>query len=255
MDVHATLPLFAGPFLLLALWKHSLGRHTDLTLRSARGRRGAYRDAAARARPGQADMKRALLAVVLLAACAGAAGWWWLNRASGPRSLAGLRRSRIRPRVADAHRTHHRHRRRPRRSGGGRRAAVHPGRCGRQGGARRRCRQAGGGARRGSPTCRRASRDTEIAQAEADLADLIATRDRIAKDLTRNEELLRTGAASRQTVDQQRADLCIGDRAGRCRQREARADALADRAAVRDRRAERHGRAGARRHWRRPSGS
>jgi HlyD family secretion protein len=51
------------------------------------------------------------------------------------------------------------------------------------------------------------SRDTEIAQGRADLADLIATRDRIAKDLARNEELLRTGAASRQTVDQQRADL------------------------------------------------
>jgi AcrR family transcriptional regulator len=31
IDVHATLPLFAGPFVLLALWKHSLGRHTDLT--------------------------------------------------------------------------------------------------------------------------------------------------------------------------------------------------------------------------------
>jgi AcrR family transcriptional regulator len=31
MDVHATLPLFAAPFLLLALWKHSLGRHTDLS--------------------------------------------------------------------------------------------------------------------------------------------------------------------------------------------------------------------------------
>jgi AcrR family transcriptional regulator len=30
IDVHATLPLFAGPFLLMALWKHSLGRHTDL---------------------------------------------------------------------------------------------------------------------------------------------------------------------------------------------------------------------------------
>jgi AcrR family transcriptional regulator len=30
VDVHNTLPLFAGPFLLLALWKHSLGRHTDL---------------------------------------------------------------------------------------------------------------------------------------------------------------------------------------------------------------------------------
>jgi HlyD family secretion protein len=51
------------------------------------------------------------------------------------------------------------------------------------------------------------SRDTEIAQARADLTDLIATRDRIARDLMRNEELLRTGAASRQTVDQQRSDL------------------------------------------------
>jgi HlyD family secretion protein len=51
------------------------------------------------------------------------------------------------------------------------------------------------------------SRDTEIAQGRADLADLIATRDRIARDLQRNEELLRTGAASRQVVDQQRADL------------------------------------------------
>lgn len=30
MDVHAVLPLFAAPFLLLVLWKHSLGRHTDL---------------------------------------------------------------------------------------------------------------------------------------------------------------------------------------------------------------------------------
>lgn len=30
VDLHAVLPLFAGPFLLLALWKHSLGRHTDL---------------------------------------------------------------------------------------------------------------------------------------------------------------------------------------------------------------------------------
>ena len=31
MDVHTILPLFAAPFLLLAMWKHSLGRHTDLT--------------------------------------------------------------------------------------------------------------------------------------------------------------------------------------------------------------------------------
>jgi HlyD family secretion protein len=51
------------------------------------------------------------------------------------------------------------------------------------------------------------SRDTEIAQGRADLVDLIATRDRIAKDLARNQELLRTGAASHQIVDQQQADL------------------------------------------------
>src|SRR5262249_57797268 len=50
------------------------------------------------------------------------------------------------------------------------------------------------------------SRDTEIAQARADLLDLTASRDRIGRDLGRNEELLRTGAASRMTVDQQRAD-------------------------------------------------
>jgi AcrR family transcriptional regulator len=30
-DVHATVPLVAGPFVLLALWKHSFARHTDLT--------------------------------------------------------------------------------------------------------------------------------------------------------------------------------------------------------------------------------
>jgi HlyD family secretion protein len=52
-----------------------------------------------------------------------------------------------------------------------------------------------------------ASRETEIAQARADLADLVATRDRIARDLARNEELLKSGAASRQIVDQQRADI------------------------------------------------
>ncbi len=52
-----------------------------------------------------------------------------------------------------------------------------------------------------------AGRETEIAQAQADLVDMRATRDRIAKDLARNRELLRTGAATQQTVDQQSADL------------------------------------------------
>jgi HlyD family secretion protein len=51
-----------------------------------------------------------------------------------------------------------------------------------------------------------ASRDTEIAQAEADLADARAARDRINADLARNESLVLTGAATRQTVDQERAD-------------------------------------------------
>jgi HlyD family secretion protein len=52
-----------------------------------------------------------------------------------------------------------------------------------------------------------AGRETEIAQAQADLADTRATRDRIAKDLARNQQLLRSGAATQQTVDQQSADL------------------------------------------------
>jgi HlyD family secretion protein len=63
-----------------------------------------------------------------------------------------------------------------------------------------------------------ASRDTEIAQAQADLTGLIATRDRIARDLARNEELLRTNAASRQIVDQQRADLAMADAQARAAQ-------------------------------------
>lgn len=30
VDLDGALPLFSAPFLLLALWKHSLGRHTDM---------------------------------------------------------------------------------------------------------------------------------------------------------------------------------------------------------------------------------
>jgi HlyD family secretion protein len=52
-----------------------------------------------------------------------------------------------------------------------------------------------------------ASRETEIARARADLADQRATAARISRDLARNETLLRSGAASQQLVDQQRADL------------------------------------------------
>ena len=48
---------------------------------------------------------------------------------------------------------------------------------------------------------------TEIQQAEANLADASAARDKIEADLRRNEILIKTFATSQQLVDQQRADL------------------------------------------------
>ena len=48
---------------------------------------------------------------------------------------------------------------------------------------------------------------TEIQQAEANLADARAARDKIEADLRRNEILIKTFATSQQLVDQQRADL------------------------------------------------
>src|SRR5262249_55922343 len=48
---------------------------------------------------------------------------------------------------------------------------------------------------------------TEILQAEANLADAHAARDKIQSDLKRNETLVKTNAVSQQLVDQQRADL------------------------------------------------
>jgi HlyD family secretion protein len=48
---------------------------------------------------------------------------------------------------------------------------------------------------------------TEIEQAEANLADATAARDKIETDLRRNEAMLKSQAASQQIVDDQRADL------------------------------------------------
>ncbi len=48
---------------------------------------------------------------------------------------------------------------------------------------------------------------TEIQQAEANLADAKAVRDKIEIDLRRNEAMLKISAVSQQLVDQQRADL------------------------------------------------
>ncbi len=47
---------------------------------------------------------------------------------------------------------------------------------------------------------------TEIELASANLRDAEAARDRIQADLTRNQSLLKTGATTQQTVDQQQAD-------------------------------------------------
>jgi HlyD family secretion protein len=51
------------------------------------------------------------------------------------------------------------------------------------------------------------SRETEIAQAEANVADMRATRDRIAEDLTRNTRLMHAGATPQQTVQQGQQQL------------------------------------------------
>jgi HlyD family secretion protein len=151
-------------------------------------------------------MKRPLLAVVLVAACAGGAGWWWLNRTPDTTSWQGYADAeyvRVSPTLT------------------GRIVSIAVARGDQVAAGAplfmqddaddKAARDAAAGklaefeARLNN--LKTASRDTEIAQARADLADLMATRDRIAKDLMRNQELMRTGAASRQTVDQQRADL------------------------------------------------
>ncbi len=52
-----------------------------------------------------------------------------------------------------------------------------------------------------------AGKPTEIEQAEANLADATAARDKIEADLRRSETLVKSFAATQQLLDQQRADL------------------------------------------------
>ena len=151
-------------------------------------------------------MKRAPLAVALLVVCAGAAGWWWMSRASDPEAWQGYVEAeyvRVSPTLTG------------RITGiaverGDQVAAGAP--LFTQDDADDKAARDAAAGKLAETQARlanlqTASRDTEITQADADLADLLATKDRISKDLARNEELLKTGAASRQTVDQQRADL------------------------------------------------
>jgi HlyD family secretion protein len=51
------------------------------------------------------------------------------------------------------------------------------------------------------------AKPTEIAQAEANLRDATAARDKVQADLQRNQALLKSGAATAQLVDQEQADL------------------------------------------------
>jgi len=51
------------------------------------------------------------------------------------------------------------------------------------------------------------AKPTEIAQAEANLRDATAARDKVQADLQRNQALLKSGAATAQLVDQEEADL------------------------------------------------
>ena len=151
-------------------------------------------------------MKRTVAAVVLVAVAAGGAGWWWLHHAPNPDAWQGYVDAeyvRVSPTLT------------------GRITSLAVARGDQVGagaplftqddvddvGARDAAAGKLAETQARLTNLETRSRDTEIAQAKADLADLVATRDRIAKDLARNEELLRTGAASHQTVDQQHADL------------------------------------------------
>ncbi len=51
------------------------------------------------------------------------------------------------------------------------------------------------------------AKPTEIAEAEANLRDATAARDKVLADLQRNQALLKSGAATAQTVDEEQADL------------------------------------------------
>jgi HlyD family secretion protein len=51
------------------------------------------------------------------------------------------------------------------------------------------------------------AKPTEIAEAEANLRDATAARDKVLADLQRNQTLLKSGAATAQTVDEEQADL------------------------------------------------
>jgi HlyD family secretion protein len=150
--------------------------------------------------------RSAIAAVVLLGAAAAGAGWWWQNRAPpavqwqgyaeadyvkvGPTqqglltTLAVQRGTKVAPGAALFEQD----------DTADRAAKEQATRQLRQAEEQLANLQAGG-------------KLTEIQQAEANLANAEAARDKIQSDLRRNEALVKSNAVSIQLVDQQRADL------------------------------------------------
>ena len=151
-------------------------------------------------------MRRVLLPLIVLAIAAAGGAWWWQSRADGPQGWQGYVDAdyvRVSPTLSGQLVTLSIHRGEQVAAGTPLFAQDDTNDCA----AREQAAATLTEARNRLLNLQKASRETEIAQAKADLADMIATRDMIARDLARNQVLLHSGAATQQTVDQQNAQL------------------------------------------------
>jgi len=151
-------------------------------------------------------MRRALLPLIVLAIAAAGGAWWWQNRANGPPGWQGYVDAdyvRVSPTLGGQLVTLAVRRGQQVAAGAPLFSQDDTNDCAAQAQAAAELTEA----RNRLLNLEKAGRETEITQAKADLADMIATRDMIAQDLARNRALLRSGAATQQTVDQQSAQL------------------------------------------------
>ncbi|HUB15255.1 MAG TPA: HlyD family efflux transporter periplasmic adaptor subunit [Acetobacteraceae bacterium] len=151
-------------------------------------------------------MKRLVLPILALVALAVGGAWWWQDRDDAPPGWQGYVDAdfvRVAPTLAGQLVTLSVHRGQQVAAGAPLFAQDDTSECAAQEQAAASLAEA----KDRLTNLEKAGRETEIAQAKADLADMIATRDQIAEDLNRNQQLLRSGAATQQIVDQQRAQL------------------------------------------------
>ena len=151
-------------------------------------------------------MKRLLLPLIVLAIVAAGGAWWWQNHNDAPPGWQGYVDAdyvRVAPTLAGQLVTLSVHRGEQVAAGAPLFSQDDTNDCAAQDQAAATLAEA----KDRLTNLQKAGRETEIAQARADLADMVATRDQIAEDLNRNEQLLRSGAATKQTVDQQSAQL------------------------------------------------